>query len=311
MFAFFALSTITALLVRVLISSGVVVLFPIFWFVEALGFRNLLNTHVMAVTYPWLGIPLEILEGARVSTVPFILGHLTRVIIFYVLYQCAQIYLTMILYNRMFPGGNELWLYAQMLIWEYYSMLYVRSLATIRLFPRLCFGSFLIYHFYRYTYPSGFHGLALFLLFCFNCWAMAYCVQKFELVAFNRGDVNFDRPRALVNHLPWPAWSAALPPEYTIFQPVSERTMGVYQAEVPPLNGVGPQAAEGVEVEAPTIWRRIVGFGEQLVRGAAGYQRVGVEQAPGGGIPAGGERQQHGNHEEGARAAEEGHAGRP
>ena len=141
-------------------------------------------------------------------------------------------------------------------------MLYVRSLGSIRVFPRTCCAAFLLYHFYRYSFPSGFHSLALFLVFLLTSWSMSYCLQKFELPAYNRGDITYDRPRytlphgsgrlkvpiscfifrALHNFLPWPSWAASLPPEFSVFQPVSLRAVGIYQAEVPNLhvNGANP-----------------------------------------------------------------------
>lgn len=51
--------------------------------------------------------------------------------------------------------------------WEYYSMIYVRSNNSIRLFPRASLALFLLYHFYLFSSPSGFHLLALLVLFLF------------------------------------------------------------------------------------------------------------------------------------------------
>ena len=51
--------------------------------------------------------------------------------------------------------------------WEYYSMIYVRSNNSIRLFPRASLALFLLYHFYLFSSPAGFHLLALLVLFLF------------------------------------------------------------------------------------------------------------------------------------------------
>ena len=51
--------------------------------------------------------------------------------------------------------------------WEYYSMIYVRSNNSIRFFPRASLALFLLYHFYLFSSPSGFHLLALLVLFLF------------------------------------------------------------------------------------------------------------------------------------------------
>ncbi len=54
-----------------------------------------------------------------------------------------------------------------MMLWEYYSMIYVRARGSIVLFPRAAMALFLIYHFYYFSFPAGFHVLALVTMFFF------------------------------------------------------------------------------------------------------------------------------------------------
>ena len=78
--------------------------------------------------------------------------------------------------------------------WEYYSMIYVRSNNSIRLFPRASLALFLLYHFYLFSSPSGFHLLALLVLFLFLTALMVstlltrtvpeICVDKFPYDKF-------------------------------------------------------------------------------------------------------------------------------
>ena len=103
LFAFFVLTTITALTVRILISSGVVLIFPIFWMMSLLGFAPL-NLRVVALSYPWIGVYLEIIRSRNQSITPFLIGHMSRVVIYCVLYQCAQIVFAVWFYNRDSPG---------------------------------------------------------------------------------------------------------------------------------------------------------------------------------------------------------------
>ena len=81
LFAFFALSCVTALLVRVLISSGVVLIFPIFWMFGV----PLINNRIIALSYPWLGVPIEIMRTANLSPTPFIISHLCKVVVYYLM----------------------------------------------------------------------------------------------------------------------------------------------------------------------------------------------------------------------------------
>ena len=102
--AFFLLTTITALMVRILISSGVVLIFPIFWVLQLLGFAPL-NLRVVAISYPWIGVPLEMIRGRSQSAAPFLLGHMSRVLVYYFLYQATQIVFAVWFYNRDSPGS--------------------------------------------------------------------------------------------------------------------------------------------------------------------------------------------------------------
>jgi hypothetical protein len=88
--SFFFVSTTTALLVRILISSGVVLLFPFFYFFQLFGVR-LINARILSLSYPWIGVPMEMLRVRNQSTFPFLLAHITRVIIYYAFYEACQI----------------------------------------------------------------------------------------------------------------------------------------------------------------------------------------------------------------------------
>lgn len=247
LFAFFFLSTSTALMVRVLISSGVVLLFPVFWLLQAFGMQPI-NMRIISLSYPWLGIPIELLQATRQSAVPFVIAHLARVIVLYFMYESTEIFMAMFFYDQREPGSKELWLYAIMMLWEYFSMIYVRCSLSIQIFPRASLALFLVYHFYLYSFPSGFHILALLVFFLYLTWLMVLTVSKFERPAFNRGDVSLEQPRAFYNVLPWPTWGAALAPDYTLFMPVSRRSVNIYDEEVQ----TRPQpAADGPRVEAP------------------------------------------------------------
>lgn len=102
--AFFLLTTVTALMVRILISSGVVLIFPVFWLLQWAGFAPL-NLRVVAISYPWIGVPLEMIRGRNQSTMPFLIGHMSRVVIYYFLYQATQLVFAVWFYNRDSPGN--------------------------------------------------------------------------------------------------------------------------------------------------------------------------------------------------------------
>jgi hypothetical protein len=210
--AFVLISTTTALLVRVLISSGVVIIFPIFWCMQLCGMQGI-NLRILAYSYPWIGVPLQMIQARNAaaaaaatangtnpnnnaqSVYPFIIAHFVRVVLYYLLYITAQNVFLKWLYPGITFIQGQLWLYAIMMIWEYYSMIYVRAVGSIQLFPRTSLAAFLIFHFYYYSYPSGFHILALMVMFFFITYVMIFCVRVFEVKAFRQGLVSIEQPR--------------------------------------------------------------------------------------------------------------------
>jgi uncharacterized membrane protein len=74
-------------------------------------------------------------------------------------------------------------------------MIYVRSKLTIQIFPRLVLALYVIYHIYLYSFPSGFHILALLVMFLCIVYAMVYSLSKFEHPAFERGEISLEQPR--------------------------------------------------------------------------------------------------------------------
>lgn len=245
LFSFFAISCVTALLVRVLISSGVVLVFPIFWMFGV----PVINNRIIALSYPWLGVPIELMRASNLTPTPFIISHLVKVVIYYMLYEAAQLAFSMWFYNSRYPSPVDLWLFAVMLILEYYSMVFIRSKASIMLFPRVSLLLFLLYNFYFYSFPAGFDMLAINTIFLALVYLMFYCARNFEFDAYMRGEVSLDQPRALYNMVPWPTWGVALPTDDTIFMPVNRYSTSVYANNfVPPPPAPAAPAADQVEL---------------------------------------------------------------
>ena len=74
-------------------------------------------------------------------------------------------------------------------------MIYVRSIGSIQLFPRASLALFFIYHIYYFSFPSGFHVLALVVMLSFLGALMVHCIRVFEMKDYMRGYVNIDQPR--------------------------------------------------------------------------------------------------------------------
>lgn len=97
--AFLLISATTAIIVRVLMTSGVVILFPVFICLRRLGMRAL-QFRLLSLSYPWLGVPIQRLRARRKPLLPFIMAHLVRVFVFYFMYEASQTFFAEFLYNK-------------------------------------------------------------------------------------------------------------------------------------------------------------------------------------------------------------------
>ena len=59
--------------------------------------------------------------------------------------------------------------------------------------------------------------------------------------------------RALYNSVPWPSWDTALPPDFSLFMPLSHRSVNIYDAEVAgrPIAGGGAGGMQQEQVQVP------------------------------------------------------------
>lgn len=100
--AFLLTSAVTAIVVRMLLTSGVVVLFPLFFLLRRVGVLRMLDLdfRLLSLSYPWLGVPMQRLRARRKPLAPFIMAHVVRVVVLYVMYEASQMFLAQLLYGK-------------------------------------------------------------------------------------------------------------------------------------------------------------------------------------------------------------------
>ncbi|CAM9675562.1 unnamed protein product [Chrysoparadoxa australica] len=254
--AFVLVTTVTALVVRILLSSGVVVMFPFLLCLERLP-RGI-DFHLLSASYPWLGMPMERLRRQGKPLTPFIMGHVMQVLVFYGMYNACQLAWAMWLYDKTMSPSMEIWLYGMVMLWDYFSVIFVRANLSIKFFPKWSALLFLNYHFYYYCFPYPFINLAACLHMTLLAHAMMWTVHHLELPGLLRGEIGQDHPRAYYVELPWPAWSAALPPAWTVFVPPNARVHGIYDEDVVPPRrpegaGSATAAAQAADDDEDTV----------------------------------------------------------
>jgi len=227
--SFFLITSVTALIVRVLTSSGVVLMFPIFACLRNLGLEGA-DDRILGLSYPWIGRARHAIS--RSGSFPeshLIYSHMAKIGLYYVMYEACQAAWSVVLYGKSIPEALPIWIYGLAMSWEYFSMVFVRSALSAYFFPRLTLLYFLAFHFYFYSTPYGYFDVALIPLFSFMVHGMLYTVLALEIPAAQRGNViSMECPREVYNRLGWHEWTAGLPPEWTLFLPLNGRNVPLY-----------------------------------------------------------------------------------
>jgi len=212
------ISSVTALIVRILTSSGVLILYPFFQLMRSVGMDVLDHAH------PWLGFARRRITSRGLHSLShFAYAHLARLILLYAMYEACQATWSTVFYSKSVPVDLPLWIFATSLVWEYFSLIYCRSALSAYFYPRYTALLFISYHIYFYTVPYGFFRLALipYALLMVHC--MIFTLLALEVPANSRGAISIECPREVYSQLSWSEWSANLPSEWTMFLPLNSR----------------------------------------------------------------------------------------
>ena len=135
------------------------------------------------------------------------------------------------------------------LIAEMLCLFFMRTEASLFLFPRLCLAAFLAWCVYFCAVPYGFFSEVTSLWLIFVMLSFTVAVRALEVPALREGRIHFLRPRAQMACLPAPQpvapASGILPNLYTVWLPLNVwlpepeplPADGVYGIPVPPLEG--------------------------------------------------------------------------
>jgi len=290
--SFALVSQITALLVRVLVTSGVAITFPLFNLFQRLG----LNQHrrqLLSLSYPWLGAQIELLHTSNQSSNPLVSAHLFNVLLYYTMYEACQIVWSFWLYNKSMPAGQMQQIFGLVMICEYFSMIFARSLLTIQFFPRVMMFYYIAFHLYFYLVPYGFTSMATITWYAACLHAMVYCLRYHEVKAFQRGRVSFEQPRSLYSEIPQPQWNMLLPPLWSMFYPLNRSQRSIYDDEdsvanyitdttstvnasisAPPVQGVSPRESTQEVSETEVSSSRYAIPGGAVARAAEARRRA-------------------------------------
>jgi hypothetical protein len=226
--AFFLITSVTSLIVRVLTSSGVVLMFPLFTCFRSFGMPGA-DERILALSYPWIGSARRAVANEQIHPQTHLVwAHVAKIVLYYVMYEACQAAWSVVLYAKSIPEALPVWIYGFAMIWEYFSMVFVRSAMSVHFFPRITLIYFALYHVYFYSVPYGYFDVALIPLFLFMTHAMLYTMLALELPNSARGTISVECPREVYNKLSWPEWSSQVPAEWTMFLPPNSRQTPIH-----------------------------------------------------------------------------------
>jgi len=230
--AFSMVTSVTALIVRLLISSGVMAMLPMFAMLRALGLNGV-DERILNYSYPWVGRARSAIQRQDIHPVNhYIAAHLAKLLLVYTMYESCQVAWSDVLYSRSIPANLPLWIFGNAMVYEYFSMVFVRSALSAHFFPRITLLYFLAYHFYLYCVPYGFFHVALIPWTLLMIHSMIFTVISLEIPALSRGAVSLESPREVYSKLSWPEWSAGIPQDWTLFLPLNSRYVPIHDREL-------------------------------------------------------------------------------
>ena len=120
------LTSTTALIVRILTTSGVLILVPLFGLFQLCGIQ--VDDRVLDYAHPWLGFARRRIQsnGAH-SYKSFTAAHVCKLIVIYAMYEACQVAWSDMYYRKNIPTQFPLMIFASSLVFEYFSLIYVRS----------------------------------------------------------------------------------------------------------------------------------------------------------------------------------------
>jgi hypothetical protein len=237
----------TALMVRTLVSSGVAIMFPLCSLFRSYGLVSPDVFRLLTLSYPWIGGDVEVLEATGQSMGPLIRAHVMNVFVTYAAYEACQFaWRRWLLGYKPQPAGVEVFIFAFVMVCEYYILIFARAPMTLRYLPRLLALHFVLFLQYTFSVPYGFVSIAGITLWTSALFWMLYFILECELKALRRGVVSIETPRGFYTLLASPQWPISLPPHWSTFHELNRVHRSLYDTDFAnntqdPEQGIAPR----------------------------------------------------------------------
>lgn len=248
---FFFFSSLAAILVRTILTSGAALLYPFAACAQCFvprGNQIIRNTerHLNSA-YPWLGAHMHQLRLIGGRATPFLASHTLSLFFIIVLQSAGQTILSAFFFSwKSYPNELPLLVWSAFVFSDYFALVFTRSKGGLLLFPRGTLVLYLAFGTYYYTSPYGFFNEAaeIFVLLLVNL--ILLCVIYYELPILRAGKVTEERPRELMVRLAaleadgdgaGNIASGNMPQLWTLWMPLNYETRPLYEMTVGPVPG--------------------------------------------------------------------------
>lgn len=221
----FLISSLTGFFIRVAVNGSAVLMFPMAIISQAAGTSSgRLTPQVLIRSFPWIGVHVDILRRAGRPLWPLFKSHLIFLFLQSFAYLSCNLAWRFILYRQSSPEGFEERVFSFCSVLELYNLIFVRSLSSAAIFPKLAMGCMVWLHFYIFSSLYPFFSLALATCIAICAYIMVYCMNHFEEPAlhgdpFNHSTPTAAHPRALYLPQLSPSWTLESAPLWTMFYP--------------------------------------------------------------------------------------------
>lgn len=124
---YICVTSVTALVVRTLTSSGILTLYPVLALFRCFGVD--VDDQILEYSHPWIGVARRQIErrGSHKMS-QFVSAHIFRLMLIYGMYEACQSFWNTVLYNASSSTVDlPLMIFSIALVTEYISLIYVRS----------------------------------------------------------------------------------------------------------------------------------------------------------------------------------------
>ena len=256
---FFFFSSLAAVLVRTILTSGAALLYPFAACARCFiprGTQIIRDTerHLNSA-YPWLGAHMHQLRLIGERATPFLASHALSLIFIIVLQSAGQTVLSAFFFSwKSYPNELPLLIWSGFVFADYFALVFTRSKHGLVLFPRGAFVSYLAFGTYYYTSPYGFFNEAAEIFVLLLVDLILASVIYYEIPILRAGKVSDERPRELMVRLAaleadgdgaGNIATGNMPQMWSLWMPLNYETRPLYEQTVGPLPGGPALGGEG------------------------------------------------------------------